>query len=253
MKNLVVACLAAFLIASSTTSFTFKSADFANSGESGQTVFGTLSEPRGNGPFPIVVLLHTAGGVLPHVSEDWPSYFNSIGYATFTIDTAGSRGGRRQDWYRIQQIEDAYGALDRLASVQKLDVSRAAMMGFSAGAMAIGEFYGSFQKSPQGRQFGAAISVYPNCEFISWNVKDPGYPLAVIVPENDTLMNSGCLQRPETNIEVHVIDGAYHGFDHSHLPGTRSDRYGNLMRYSPAATARAQTIAKTFLDKNLGR
>ncbi len=253
MKNATIAFLAHFLITGCGTSVSFKSADTFKGGYLEQSVYGTLNVPSGKGNFPVVLLVHTAAGIKSHISEDWPGYFNSIGYATLTIDTAGARGWKRCDWHRFQQMQDAYGALDRLASVPNIDVSRAAVMEFSAGGMAIGENYRKSHKSPAGRQFRAAISVYPDCTSIAWEAKSPLYPLAIIVSKKDASMNCDCLGRREANIEIHVIDDAYHGFDMSHLFGSFRDRYGNILEYNPGATDEAQRIAKAYLDKHLGR
>jgi dienelactone hydrolase len=56
-------------------------------------ISGLLAKPEGKGPFPAVVLLHTCGGVKPHVSVDWPNYLTGLGHVVLTVDSFGPRGG----------------------------------------------------------------------------------------------------------------------------------------------------------------
>ena len=101
---------------------------------------GLLFKPKGEGIHPAVVLLHTCGGLKPHVTEAWPSYLTGLGYVVLSVDSYGPRGVSSctelpGGWY--QQSQDAYGALDYLIGLPFVDGNRVGVLGFSAGAIAI--------------------------------------------------------------------------------------------------------------------
>lgn len=77
------------LAACQSTKVSFPNAALS-AGESAREIQGFLAKPEGSGPFPAVVLLHTCGGVQPHVLVDWPAYLVSIGYVALTVDPYGS-------------------------------------------------------------------------------------------------------------------------------------------------------------------
>ena len=43
-----------------------------------------LKKPRGDGPFPMVILLHTCGGIQPHTTVEWPKDLLDEGYVVLT-------------------------------------------------------------------------------------------------------------------------------------------------------------------------
>ncbi len=108
-----------------------------------QYVVGMLSRPAGEGRSPAVVLLHTCGGLLPHVTLHWPRYLTGQGYVVLSVDSYTPRGysrcNERTTW-KNDQTKDAFGALDYLASLPFVDGERIAVMGFSVGAFAINDF-----------------------------------------------------------------------------------------------------------------
>jgi predicted dienelactone hydrolase len=56
------------------------------------TLAGVLRLPSsGNDRLPVVILLHGSGGIVDFVT-DWEQYLNSMGVATFTIDSFTGRG-----------------------------------------------------------------------------------------------------------------------------------------------------------------
>ena len=78
-------------------------------------------------------------------------------------------------------------------------------------------------------------------------------PLLLIVPEHDDQLAPTCiaLGNMRVDIEMHVLKGAYHGFDRSST--TRSyDDAGNVMQGSSSATKEAQELTKEFLNRYIG-
>jgi hypothetical protein len=128
-------------------------------GDTTRTISGLLAKPEGNGPFPAVVLLHTCGGLRPHVYTDWTNYLTAFGYVTLSVDSFGPRGITRcptplvRD--RRELSRDAYGALEYLASLPFIDKERVGVMGFSLGGNTIDYFAGQNLKTPTGLNFKA--------------------------------------------------------------------------------------------------
>ena len=227
-------------------------------------VSGLLFKPMGKGPFPAVVLLHTCGGLGPHVTEHWPNYLTGLGYAVMTVDSFGSRGFDRcpiplsHTDIQLEMTWDAFAALDYLARLPDVDGNRIALMGFSLGAWAINNYlirnYASLMEIRRSRASGnlgfqAAISFYGACNRSRYAGRL--IPHMVIIGDKDNLVN-GCRKYGRNRrIKVHVLPDAYHGFD---SPGARGqpDNAGNVMLYSASATKKAHELTKAFLAKHLG-
>ena len=241
-----------FLLAGCPSTATFKSANMFSTYKNVPTVVGTLNVPDGKGPFPAIVILHTAGGVSDNVNIDWPDYLNSLGYAALTVDTAGVRGGRRGNWHYGDQIQDAYGALDYLAGQKNIAGQRVALMGFSAGGNTINSYLDRDLKSPGGRKFKAAISVYGRCSLANFYAK-PSMPIAMIIGDKEPASRLRDCQDHvgKTPIEISILKGAYHGFDNSRWTSMRDDRRGTPMLYDHKARKISEELVKDFLAKHL--
>jgi dienelactone hydrolase len=218
-----------------------------------EMVRGLLARPDGKGPFPAVVLLHTCGGMTPHVAGDWPRYLSGLGYIVLSVDTLGSRGMSictQMAGRTVVQTEDAYGALDYLATLPEVDASRVAVIGFSLGGYSINEYLlpNRIGKG-RARDFRAAIAIYGRCAFLR---HEPGdMPLMQIIGEHDPATPACVAAGERYRVEVHVIPGAYHAFDSALASGKR-DPFGTYMQYSGAATTRARELTREFLARHLG-
>ena len=128
---------------------------------------------------PAVVLLHGSGGI-GHGVERWSQELNSIGVATFILDSFTGRGIRdtvadQSQLGRLAMVKDAYLALKLLANHPRIDPSRIVLMGFSRGGQAA--LYASLQRfhrlqAPPGLEFAGYIVFYAACNtrFIEDNV-----------------------------------------------------------------------------------
>jgi dienelactone hydrolase len=228
-------------------------------GDTARTIRGLLAKPPGEGPFPAVVLLHTCGGLQPHILRDWPEYLTGLGYVTFSVDSFGSRGIKScptplaRD--RRELSRDAYGALEHLASLPFVDKERIGVMGFSLGGNTIDYFVGQEFMTPGSLNFKAAVSLYGDCLNLSRYNKT--IPTTVVIGEFE---NEGRLSPCKTlagksppSIKVHVLPGIYHGFDQEQITTLRPDASGNPMLYNWEATKKAREITKAFLAENLGK
>jgi dienelactone hydrolase len=135
------------------------------------TIAGELRIPRpGNDRLPVVILLHTSGGIGSTVT-DWEADLHAMGVATFIIDSFTARGivntiYDQTQLGRLATIFDAYRALELLASNPRIDPARIAVMGFSRGAQSA--LYASvkrFQRmyGPSNLEFAAYIAFSPDC------------------------------------------------------------------------------------------
>jgi dienelactone hydrolase len=218
-------------------------------------ISGVMVKPAGSGPFPAVVMLHSCGGIKPHLDAGWPEYFTSLGYAVLAVDTFGSRGyGPCPNplWaFSTLFVKDAYGALDYLARQPFIDANRVAVIGFSVGADHINNALIPWRvRKPGEHDFKAAIAFYGRCD-ATGSYPEGSIPLMEVTAGNDTY-SSGCRNKLTMNprIEVHVLAGAYHAFD---VPGSRGqkDGAGNTMVYSAIATNEAREYARAFLGEHL--
>ncbi|MCH9052154.1 MAG: dienelactone hydrolase family protein [Proteobacteria bacterium] len=253
MLRILYSMIVVLVLTACATGVSFQNAKLGLSNDPTEKVDGLLAKPSGKGPFPAIVLLHTCGGVQPHVSEDWPAFLTKNGYAALTVDTFGSRNaGRCPDAYYLRGItmaRDAYGALDYLAGRPDIDPDRIGVMGFSLGAMAIEEFAMEYVKSPGGRNFKAGIVVYGRCQVFS----EPPFPVLEIIGDQDR--NSfNCLQGPfPPRLTVEVIPGAHHAFDVSQFTTMRTVSGGHSAIYSWTATKKARELTRKFFAKHLAR
>jgi len=244
-----------FLAACQTSGVSFPNTTLYARDKNTETIPGLLAKPEGEGPFPAVVLLQTCGGMKAHVKRDWPNYLTGLGYVALTVDSLGARGYTRctrrnfmaKNYHEI--TKDAYGALDYLAAQPFVDREKIAVMGFSMGATAMyNELVPKRFREKGELDFKAAVAVYSYC----YTVREGSIPLMVIVAEEDELAAS-CLRDAKWNpwIKVHIIPGAYHGFDSPDASGG-TDIYGNFMQYDAKATAKAKEFTKAFLQEHFG-
>jgi dienelactone hydrolase len=221
-------------------------------------VSGLLARPEGKGPFPAVVLLHSCGGMNSHVRDDWPAFLTTLGYATLSVDTFGSRGYDRCPNAMSRDttafVHDAYGALAFLAKQPDIDGKRVAVMGFSLGAMAInGQLVSWRGDNPGKTDFKAAVAFYGRCGDYHGRYTKELVPLMEIVGTEDSFA-LGCKNWGEAqkDVEVHVLAGVYHAFDSPEADG-HTDEFGHFMRYDAAAVEKARNLTKAFLAKHLGK
>lgn len=216
--------------------------------EPSETVSGQFTKPQGKGPFPAVVLLHSCGGMLAHMTEDWPNFFTKHGYATLAVNTFGSRGFDRcpaaKHLAGMTMWRDAYGAWDYLASRADIDPDRIAVMGFSVGAQAVETIAGQYLKTRKNKTFRAGISMYGRCDIDG----TPAFPVLEVIGEKDQYSFS-CSSGP--GVTAKIIKGAHHAFDQPNLRSGRVVSGNHVAVYDPAATTIAENLTLEFLKTHL--
>ena len=204
--------------------------------EKAQTVWGTLNFPA-NAPdknVPVVVVLHGGGGI-HNAEEQWLSVFNSMGLATFMVDSNYPRRKCKKMFRKaipncndvhkgITRIVDARRALELLSKHPRIDPARIGCLGSSLGG--IGCLYQSvkrFQKmwGAPGIEFAASVPMYPVCNFkyLEDDVMSDE-PIRIHIGDLDQYGSSeSCVKYVERlrlkgkDITATVYPGVHHTFD----------------------------------------
>ena len=206
--------------------------------EKRNTIWGTLNFPA-NAPdknVPVVVLLHGMGGI--HESaEFWLSALNSMGLATFMVDSNWGRRNCKKIFKKtvkglwcadvnqgMNRIIDGYRALELLSKHPRIDPARIGCLGISLGAR--GCLYLNvkrFQKmwGTPGIEFAASVPLYPPCN-VRFKEDDEitDTPIRIHVGELDTYSpTDACINYVELlrakgkDVKIKVYPNAHHGFD----------------------------------------
>ncbi len=204
--------------------------------EKAQTVWGTLNFPA-NAPdknVPVVVVLHGGGGI-HNAEERWLGVFNSMGLATFMVDSNYPRRKCKKMFRKaipncndvhkgITRIVDARRALELLSKHPRIDPARIGCLGSSLGG--IGCLYQSvkrFQKmwGAPGIEFAASVPMYPVCNFkyLEDDVMSDE-PIRIHIGDLDQYGSSeSCVKYVERlrlkgkDITATVYPGVHHTFD----------------------------------------
>jgi dienelactone hydrolase len=194
--------------------------------EPGAPLRGLLFRPKGEGPFPAVVLLHGCRGIQPY-QRDWAGKLAEWGYVALLVDSFGPRNVQEicREGYQgegfseaaADRVFDAYGALAYAAGLTFVDPSRVAAMGWS-GLRFLGTITTAGVHVFFDHKFKAAVSLYPDChepssgEFYA--------PLLVLTGElDDWTPARGCEKLAAVTraqggtLELVVYPRTHHSFD----------------------------------------
>lgn len=75
----------------------------------GATIMGYIAKPKGNGPFPIVLICHENRGLLPHI-QDVTRRYGKAGYVALSVDLLSRQGGT--DKVAADQVPGMLGNAD---------------------------------------------------------------------------------------------------------------------------------------------
>ena len=210
--------------------------------EKTKTIWGTLNFPA-NAPdknVPVVVIMHGGGGIYVW-AEHWRNTFNSIGLATFVVDSNWARRNCKKDnnfkkatkncndiHRGMGRIVDGYRALELLSKHPRIDPKRIGCLGISLGAR--GCLYLNvkrFQKmwGTPGLDYAASVPMYPPCN-VKFNEDDEitDTPTRIHVGELDTYFPvDSCvnyverLRAKEKDVKIKVYPDAHHSFEAKRL------------------------------------
>lgn len=133
-----------------------------------QTLGNRIYTPDGPGPFPAVVINHTAGGVSRHLLVHAKELIAS-GFAVLVVDSFGPRGIRSGGaLFPAEVAKDAYDALAQLQGRSYIDRNRIFQTGYSLGGYAsalLGSPLGAEAFKASGR-FRATVGNYGSCAMV---------------------------------------------------------------------------------------
>ena len=238
-----------------------------------------LFKPKGNGPFPTVLLLHTCAAVDfdPQHMRYWVSRALEEGYVAFVVDSWGQRGIFQGTCFGVPpgfapmpvRVRDAYEALRHLGKFDFVDTSRVAAMGFSMGGrvahlLASKEIAARFSK----QRFAATVAVYGQCfsrEFgMTFVLPDSDAPLLSLLGELDEdgdprecLPRLQKLKESGAPVEWHVFPNTGHAWDQPKSSPPRRVRQigsspeGVLFAYDAKVADESRKRAFEFLARHL--
>jgi dienelactone hydrolase len=220
----------------------------------GDPIQGYLTTPKGAGPFPAVVLLHTCLG-LPANRRLIGDSLGRAGFVTLFVDDFAARGLKETCAVDFPQgVADAYGAFGFLAGQPFVDARRIAAVGFSQGADTALKIAAAPAVAGAGA-FKAAAAFYPPCA----NEADAtlAIPTLILVgAKDDVTPAADCAalakrQAPGV-VKLVVYPGAAHAFD---LPefGAGRQVMGMTLAYDRKAAERAWVELREFLHARLDR
>jgi dienelactone hydrolase len=224
----------------------------------GYPIQGYLTKPRGNGPFPAVVLLHSCNGAsatrrsVAKIVAGW-------GYVALFVDDYTTRGFTEGCKTRFTEgLSDAFGALLFLSRLPFVDAKRVAVVGFSQGAetalnIASTRLDSAFDV-PGDLEFRSAVAFYPPCRGFTGRLSLP--TRIFIGDEDNTTPAKDCERFMErqsnspADIKLVVYPGANHGFDNPSLADGKR-LFGMRLKYDPAAATDSSQM-REFLAAKLG-
>jgi dienelactone hydrolase len=250
------------------------SATFPNvRGASVPQATGLVTLPKGNGPFPAVIIVHGCSGVRQNATM-WADFLKENGYASIVMDGFSPRGineicTRLDRLPSGQRVFDAYAALRYLGTRPEIDADRVAIMGFSNGAgvaldAVLETWVGSIPEVP--KTLKAAIALYPECLLRTANRPLYQAPAMILIGEaDDWTLASSCekmataLDPKSRPLTVKTYPHAHHAFDDPTGPGYLShvqnrnapNGRGATVRGDSATTEQAKKDVLQFLKANL--
>ena len=218
----------------------------------GQEIQGYLTRPKGAGPFPAVVLLHTCLG-LPADRAALGQRITNWGFVALFVDDFATRGLKETCAVDFAEgVADAFGALAFLAGQPFIDPKRIAAVGFSQG----GDTALKIAAAPGvagGGAFKAAAAFYAPCaNEAGASLKIP--TLILIGARDDVTPAADCAALAKRQapgmVKLVVYPGARHAFD---LPefGAGRQVMGMTLAYDRSAAEKSREELRAFLAGRL--
>lgn len=260
MKRIALACalLAASIGASSAQPWPPLTIDRPAVGGLHSHKAGRLKLPKGEGPFPAVVVLSGCNGV-NHSTRVWAHRLASWGYVALVVDSFTPRGLRNVchrggELPGPERANDAFAATAYLRTRSDIDPNRIGLLGYSHGGWtALSAAAEPITASNGGKPFAAIVAYYPICH-------DDHPPLAsdlqiLIGGADDWSSPKACEQWVAKYADatghkplLKIYPGAFHSFDVN-----RPERVylGHKLGYDAKAAADSFKVTRQFLDSHL--
>lgn len=231
----------------------------------------TVTRPEGEGPFPVLVMLHGCGGPRPFL-DDMARVAVDAGAAVINVDSYAHRRISRVAAFATvctgarlpgrERAGDLYAALAWARAQSWADRERMAAIGWSHGSWTIMDALALRPGAEMARATGlsdlpdepleglaGALLVYPYTGVGTlagrrdWRLSPKSI---AIVAEHDYIVGAtrGALERQRargTPLEILVFENATHAFEDEHAEDPR-------VRYNPAATAREHAVLRELIE-----
>lgn len=190
---------------------------------------GVFTHPTGaSGNVPVMVILHSSGGISPASTGEWSQFFLEMGIATFVVDSFGPRGVLTSTTDQSQlnyaaSTADALKALKVVAEQRGVDPKRIGVIGFSRGALATAtSSFDNVRTAVLGAdsplKFNLHVAFYGGCSLIGTTT---GAPMLFFVGKEDDYFSAESCTGAVTKLRARganvtdlvVYPNAYHGFD----------------------------------------
>jgi dienelactone hydrolase len=225
----------------------------------GTGIEGYLTKPRGNGPFPAAVMLHSCLGLRAD-RQSVASRLAGWGYVTLFVDDFSTRGLKETCAVDFPEgLSDAFGALAFVAKLPYVDKARIVAVGYSQGAATALQIAALGATSrfalPGGPKFKTVAAFYPGCAGL------PGarlqIPTLILIGSADTVTPAAdCEQlarrQPAGQVKLMVYSAAGHVFDDPAFAGGKQ-LLGMWLQFDPNAATQSQSALRDFLAATLAR
>ncbi|HWK95906.1 MAG TPA: dienelactone hydrolase family protein [Pseudolabrys sp.] len=225
------------------------------------TLRADLFLPRGDGPFPAVVLMHGCGGWQPAVLDALNAHamnFLDNGYAVLNLDSFGPRGksggvlcaSDRQLQHALNyRLADAYDALRYLRTHRAIDPRNIYLLGQSNGGSVAIDAAKMLARAEDEPGFRAVAAYYPWCGSLGPASVKLNSPLIIFSGGRDNWTPAWqCRGRrsPDKALSFTEYPKATHSFDVRIEP----QRYlGKLIGYDREATMDSRTRMLAFFER----
>jgi dienelactone hydrolase len=218
----------------------------------GVALQGYLTKPKGEGPFPAVVLLHSCLG-LPSNRQAIGETIADWGFVALFVDDFATRGLKETCSRDFSEgVPDAFGGLAYLSTLPFVDAKRIAAVGYSQGGDTVLQLASNRFSAPRKAAFKAAVAVYPPCANQA-NVPLEIPTLILIGKLDEVTPAEDCERLAQTarNAKLVVLPGASHLFDEPSIAGGRR-MFGMWLKYDAGAATKARAEMRAFLSAKLG-
>ena len=214
-----------------------------------------VAKPRGDGPFPAVLLLHGCGGFNAYGAYV-ADRFSARGYVGVALDALGPNepdGACTNPAGAGTEAAAARATLAWLRTQKYVEPDKLGVVGFSMGGIALLDLIDSRDaKAEPPAGLRAAVAYYPACEDRGSAI---AVPLAIFDGDADTVTPSApcaALVKAATaagkTAQITTYPGATHGFN---VPGPDRDFFGQPIRFDASAAEDSAKATALFLDRYL--
>jgi dienelactone hydrolase len=225
----------------------------------GFNISNKVVKPAGDGPFPAVVLIHTAGGLANGHIKKHAQNLLAKGYVVYVMDSMGPRGysvinESTRSMFFPTGVKDAYDALDFLTQQTFVDKNRIYEAGMSWGgfvATLLGSKTYAIANGAKQR-FRATVSFYSSCSYGPYKMiyEDTDMPVLMLLAGADRELKHGtCFKELEEYkkngmpVDFHIYEGIGHGWDKM-----GENQYGYI--YNEEITKDSFNRMVEFFEKN---